>query len=249
MKQRVFIVIVCVIVCSSCGRVSKKEYEQLQATCETYRQAAESAREMSVEQAELLDSALIELNEISDRTMELNDIQERSVRKTKAEELQTRLARVKEKVDALEEKSTENQRLYAIVQNLKTTIAEREQTIAALQQEVETGRRQIRKGQQTIAQQLAQLQAMNTELQTANSSLQQAEVNLQKAILEQADMIFEAAENLEELWKEAPKKTFLSSKSKKHKGNLKEKAIEYYKMAARYGANRDACEEALNRLK
>lgn len=248
MRQHWFIFALWAIVFGSCGHVSKKEYEELQATCETYRQAAESAREMSVEQAELLDSALFGLSEISSKTMELKDIQERSARKSRTEELRTRLTYVKEKVDALEQKSAENKRLYAIVQNLKATIIDREQTIAVLEEEIEIGRRQIRKGQQTIEEQIAQLQEMNKELQVVNTSLQQAEENLQKAIQEQANMIFEAAENLEELWKEAPKKTFLSSKSKKHKGNLKEKAIEYYKMAARYGANKEACEAALNRL-
>lgn len=211
--------------------VSRKEYDTLAQEYQDLKSGSEAIREEYAQQAQAVDSILIQLSQISGSTLTLRtDMERGTARMTQVQKIEHGLVDVKARMEELEQATRNNKALRSMVKSLKKVIAEKEAEIESLKAEIKKKDETISAQHQTITEQSGTIENQNSIINTQKD-------NLRALLAEQAQMLFQAGVDFEDMGDEAPEMSFRRNKRKMadFRNAMYQKAIVYYRQAEAAG--------------
>lgn len=225
----------CLSVLVSCGEsknqtVSQSKYDAVVEECNRLKAAREATMASNIENAELIDGIFTELRTLTGRTTALQiDVEtNKSNDMTKAEEIAEDLKILKERLEAVQNKTDkEDKQLNVVIANLRQVIQQQETEIANLKQEIRNKDEQISVLDRSLASAQRDLSSTKVELNATNEKLLQAQMH---HWIELGDQLLESAELLPDTKGHGNMKPI-----RKAKLSILKDAISCYKQAAQLG--------------
>lgn len=217
--------------CEDTHFVSQKEYDTLVKEYEDLKTGSEAIREEYAQQAQAVDSILMQLSQISGSTLTLRtDIERGTAKMTQVQKIEHGLVDIKTRMEELEQATRNNKALRNMVKSLKKVIEEKEAEIESLKAELKKKDETIHAQHQTITEQ-------NGTIENQNTIINSQKDNLRALLAEQAQMLFQAGVDFEDMGDEAPEMSFRRNKRKMadFRNAMYQKAIVYYKQAEAAG--------------
>ena len=227
------VLIASIAVLSSCRRiwVSQDEYDDLAKEYEELKQAVEDAQDSNVRQAVLINQTLNELASISGKTeIFISDIERGSARLSQAEQISQSITTIKNKIEQLENSSSEDKGFARIVQNLKTIVREKEKEIERLKQIIQEQEGTIISQDGTISE---QSDTIRKQIETIKIQADR----LKDVVAQQARLLNRAGRDFEDMGDEIPEVSRKKNREKVESWaeSMYSTAINYYRQAGNSG--------------
>lgn len=234
--QKIITGALCCLLLFSCSyfkgeKVSKSEYDDLMNEYVELKDENQSNKKEIMAQAAILNNTLQELSAISNRTVVLRqDVEHGQAKISQADNLQGNIQDIKQRIADYEKIMSQNSGFKKTIANLKKMVDEKEEEILSLKE--------------VIAQREAKIQAQSEKIQEQGTKILGQSViisnqseELKEAFFRQLDLIYQAGVDFEEIAQEDVIVRSRKNKAKvsDYKKDIMNKAIEYYKAAAKEG--------------
>lgn len=214
--------------CTTSETVTKSEYDDLLKEYQELKESQKTNFKQIENQAETITEALRSLSEISVKTTTLKlDVETGRAKASQADQIMTKISDIKDELSRLERslasKGREARKLQETINSLKSVIEQKEK-------EVEELRAIISDKNDTIIRQSA-------TIKDQQETISVKEIEIEEALRRQTELIFEAAQRFEEI---SGMEIMVRGKNDKakveaFKEDIRQSAIEYYKVAASRG--------------